>query len=182
MQELTIEARNKMAALYGLLLGVYAMIYSTVVFAFMGNMMIVLSVKVAAYFLFLVILALLTIRVRKANGGYLSFKEAYSVIFITVLVAGFLYIAYNYVYTVYIDKDYAMKLKASTLSWMEKLHTPEEAMNKAADEFDKQAAESKTFNFKNNLMAFFGNLLIDCLCGLLIALIVKREKPEFQQQ
>ncbi len=182
MEAATSAARSKMAAVYGLILGIFYMVIATLAFSQVGSVVLFYGIKIGGYVLFLVFLGILAARLKKENGGYISFKEIYGAIFIMVLIAGIMYFIYNFVYMQYIDKQYVFKLKTAMLSWMEKFNTPEESLNKTSQAFDKQIEESKKFNLTNNLLGICSNLLWDSLVGLLIALIVRKEKPEFESQ
>lgn len=179
MQELSAAARNKMAAIYGLLVSIYYIIVTTVAYSQIGNIVVFYAIKTLGYILFFLLLGMMTSRIKKANGGYLEFKQAYGAVFIMILVSGVLYFVYNFIYIQYIDSQYIYKLKDSMIRWMEKMHTPDDKIEKASRSFDKQITESKTFNFGNNILSFCSMLLVDSLFGLLVGLAVKKNKPVF---
>ena len=176
MEQLTVQERNKTAALYGIITGVFYIMIATIYFSQVSNMVAASAVKIAGYVLFLAITALLAARIRKANGGYIEFKEIYGAIFVMLLVSGTMYFLYNYIYIEFIDKQYVYKVRAAMVAFNEKRGSSGEQITKSLHDFDKQVEESKHFNFKNNVFAYLMNLCVDSLFGLIIALIIKRKR------
>lgn len=166
-----------MAAMYGVITGIFYVIMATIAYTQVSNITVFYTVKATGYLLLLVLTGLLAARIRKANGGYIQFKDVFGAIIVMMLVSGAIYFIYNYIYIEYIDKQYVYKLKAAMLQWMEKRNTPDDIMNTTEKSFDKQIAESKTFNLGNNVLSYFSNLMLDCLLGLGVAAIIKKNKP-----
>ncbi len=179
MEQITVAEKNKMALQYGLLLGLIYIVITTAVTIFLPKMILFYSLKFVGYVIYLVLAGLFAGMIRKANGGYMEFREVFGAIFIMLLVAGLMSFIYNYVYMLYIDTHYMEKVRQSTITFMEKLNTPQDKMDEAVKKFDEQVAESKTFHLGKNLLAFLGGLLMDCLFGLIVCAAVKRKKPEF---
>ena len=176
MEELSAQQRNTKAALYGVVAGVLYAIITTIALKQVDNLDQSRIIKAAGTILLFVVIGLCTVQIRKANGGYLSFKNAFSAIFIMILIATTLNFVANYIYIQYIDTNYAMHLKNATIAWLQKVK-PEEVTKTSAD-FDRQIAESKKFSLGNNLMNLSMTILYNCLPGLLVGFIVKRNRPE----
>jgi len=181
MENITSAQKNKMALTYGSIAGIIYIVLATVSNAMVANFVAFTTLKVVTYILFLVSLGVLAARIRKANGGYIEFREVFGAIFVMVLVASFMYYLYSYLYIEVIDKEFVVKIKTSTISFMEKLNTPDDKIEEAVRKMDQQMAEAKKFNIGTFILSFFQGLIMDCLFGLLVALIVKKQKPVFSE-
>ena len=179
MEQITVAQKNKMALQYGLLLGLIYIAITTAVTIFLPKMILFYSLKFAGYLIYLVLVGVFASMIRKANGGYMEFREVFGAIFIMLLVAGLMSFIYNYIYILYIDTHYMDKVRQSTITFMEKFNTPPDKVDEALKKFDEQVAESKTFHLGKNLMAYCVGLLMDCLFGLIVCAAVKRKRPEF---
>ena len=71
------------------------------------------------------------------------------------------------------------KMKASSIDLMRQLHATEDKIKQTTQDMDREIAASKTFNLSNNLMSFLGTLLTDCFFGLVVAAVVKKNKPAY---
>ncbi|NDC42366.1 MAG: DUF4199 domain-containing protein, partial [Chitinophagia bacterium] len=115
MEPLSLKERNSTAALYGLLTGVANMLLITVAYTQVNNSMVMNGITMAGGALSLTLVGVLTAQIKKKNGGYLPFKETYGSIIIIMMVSTLLYVAYNYVYMMFIDPDFGLKIKAAVL-------------------------------------------------------------------
>ena len=168
-----------MAAMYGLLLGIITVVLSTC-----GNMMVnnfigFYATQVLAFIISVVMLGVFAARIRKANGGYITFKEVFGVVIVMVFIACFISLVYNIIYLKYIDPGFMDKVKASTIHFMEGKNIPDEQIDEAVKKFDKQMAESKNFNIGKTILAYFESCIFYCLFGLIVCAIVKKNKPVF---
>ena len=179
MENITASEKNKIAMTYGLLLGIIYLVITSAVNILIGNMILFYTVKFAGYLLYFVILGVLAARIKKANGGFIEFRELFGAIFIMLLIAGLLSYIYSYLYISVIDTHYMEKIRTSTIHFMEKMNTPPDKMDDAIRKFDIKVAESKTFNLGTNLLNFFEALIVDCLFGLIVCAIVKKPRPVF---
>jgi hypothetical protein len=180
MENITPAQRNKMALIDGLVLGVIYIIMTTAVNLMVGNMIVFYVMKAVAAILYYVIIGVMASRIKKANGGYIEFREIFGAVFIMVLIAGLMSYIYTYLYINTIDPQFMNKIKASTISFMEKYKNSDEEIEKSARKFDQQIAETKNFNLGNNIMNYFEMVVFDSLVCLLVCLIVKKPKPVLQ--
>lgn len=176
---LTTAARNKMAATYGAILGVVFMVLSTVGFMGVSNIAMSWIVQGLSLVSMLVLIGIFLKIIRKANGGYLEFREAFGSAFVMLLVALLISQVYNVVYVRFIDPDVMMKMKDATLRWMEQMKSPDETIDATMERFDKQIADSKTFSVSGALFTYFGGLLFFSLLSLIPCAIVKKQRPIF---
>ena len=179
MEKITVAEKNKMALTNGFLLGIIYIVITTAVTIFLPKMMLFYCLKFLGYMVYFVIAGIFAGMIRKANGGFIEFRELFGAIFIMVLIAGLMSYVYNYIYMLYIDTHYMDKVRVSTINFMEKFNTPADKMDAALKKFDDQVAESKHFNLGKNLLAYCGGLVCDCLFALIVCAIVRKKKPEF---
>jgi len=177
---LSTGARNKMALMYGAILGLIYVIMCTVSNMMINNMITFYVVKVVSYIIYMVLVGIFARMIRKANGGYIEFREVFGAAFIMLAVAGVMTFIYNYVYMYVIDPDFMNKMKDATLRMMENMKAPDESLDKTAQSFDKQIAEAKKFKPLQTILSLLGSIVLDCLFGLIPCAIVKKPRPIFE--
>jgi hypothetical protein len=178
---LTTAARNKMALINGLILGLIYIIISTGVNLSVNNMIMYYALKTVSYIVYMILLGLFAKNIRKANGGYIEFREVFGAVFVMLLIAGSMIYLYYYLYMFVIDPEFMDKMKAATLQFMESSpNVSDDKLNETAETFDKQIAESKSLNIGKSLLSFLGIIVLDCLFGLIVCAIVKKPKPLFE--
>ena len=166
-----------MALTNGLLLGLIYVILVTVSNLMVGKGMFLFNtLKFAGYIIYFVALGFMAAHIRKANGGYIEFRELFGAIFIILAIAWLIGYLYTFLYMYVIDPNYMDKIKESTVGFMERNKVPEEAIEKTMKDFD----DSKKFNLGKSLMGYFGWLILDCLFGLVVCAIVKKKRPMFE--
>lgn len=176
---LTNSQRNKLALNYGLLLAAINIVLSTVSYMLVNNFIVFGASGFVTYVLYIVLLGFFAARIRKANGGYLEFKEAFGAIFVMLAVGGVVIYIYNDLYTHVFVPDFSEKLKATTLTYWEKKNIPDEQMDKITATLDKAVADNKQFSIGKMSLGMLTSILRDCLFGLIPAAIVKRNRPLF---
>lgn len=183
MTDIAIANRNKQAATYGLIVGIVSILFLTIEnMVFAGKFIPYYGVKIVGFLVFMLMLGMFTKMMRTSMGGHINFKNAFSIIFVMVLVSEILYFIYTFIYMKYIDPDFMDKIKNATITWMEKVNSPQDKIDETVKKFDDQIAESKHFNFGKTLLAFFSMIVFDSLFGLIVAAIVKKEKPLIPSQ
>jgi hypothetical protein len=132
---------------------------------------------VLSFVVSLVFYCLAGIQQRKAMGGYINFKDAFSAIFIVILISSVISTVYGYIYFHFIDPDVMDKLKETTLTFMEKVGAPSDSIDDAALEFDERVADSNKVG--PMILSYFKGLILYSIFGFICAAIVKKKKPEF---
>lgn len=180
MENISIKERNKTAMIYGALVGFINIIIFSAVNLFVGNFIMYYVLLFTGFLAYMVLVGIFAGRIRKANGGFISFKDIFGAIFIMMLISSFIYFIYSFIYFKFIDPEFIDKMKNGTLTWMEKMKVSEDQLEKTIKKFDDQAAESKNFSFGKNVIGFLSNVVLNSLFGLIVAAIVKKNKPVFQ--
>ena len=110
MENITTAERNKMAATYGLLLGIIYVIMTTGVNMMVGNFIGFYAMKFIVFVLYFVLLGVFAARIRKANGGYIEFKEIFGTVIVMILIAALINYLYNFIFLKYIDPAFMDKM------------------------------------------------------------------------
>ena len=179
MENITLAQRNQMALKYGVLAGFIYILIFTGVGVLVGNFIAYNAMRLVGYVLYMVIFGVFATQIRKANGGYLEFKDTFGAVFVMILAANVLYFIYSYVYFKVINPHFLEQMKGSVMTFMENMHAPDDKIEKSMHDFDQQIAESQSFNLSKTLMGFFGFLILDSLFGMLVAVIVRKKVPMF---
>lgn len=136
----------------------------------------------AAYLGYVIIIAaavLAGIKQRKLNGGYLEFWPAVKVVF-TVFAVGFLLqTIFNYILLNIIDPTFKEQLMIATMEKTEEILRRFGTPDSQIDEVMKASREQDSFSFGNQLLGYGVLCIMFFLISLLIAAIVKRKRPEF---
>lgn len=177
MDKISIAEKNRMAALYGLLIGIIYIVITSVVNLKIDDMIMFYVFKTIGYIIYFIIIGYFARSIKRANGGFIEFKEIFGAIFIMILIAATISYVYNYVYMYYIDPNYMDKIKKASIDFMVKLNAPDDQIDATAEKFDGQMAEMKKFSLWKNLLTLSGAYVIDSLFGLIVAVIVRKKKP-----
>ena len=124
----------------------------------------------------MVILIVYGFRLRKQNGGYLSFKEGLQYAFMSYVIAAIVVAIGTYILFNIIDKN--LTQKSFDLS-LEKMKTLFHNMGIKEEDIDKQtgAKEPQKTDFKNIFLGTGFGLIWDFIVSLLVTLIIRKEKP-----
>ncbi len=168
---------KKSAVNYGLILGA--------VLALMTTLMYVLNTELftkwwIGILSFLVVIVIAIVSVAKAKGilsGVISFKEAFTVSFITVAIGSLISTFVGILIFNILDPDLAAFLQEKTLEmtaeFLQKMGTPQV-------EIDKQMAkmaDQDNFAILSQLKNYVFGLAFMSVIGLLVALIFKTKNP-----
>lgn len=179
MSEMAVADRNKMALMYGALLGAIHVVVSTGANMTVDNMIIFNSSKFVAYLAYMIILAFLAVKIRKANGGYIEFREMFGAIFVMLLVAGLITYVYNYVYTTIIIPDFTERLTNASLKLLEDSKLADDVVEEKVQQLKEQMKSAQNMGFSRQMLNFLSTIVVDCLFGLIVCAIVKKPKPLF---
>lgn len=135
---------------------------------------------IAIFLLNMVLIAMSPVRVRKLNGGFITFQHAFTAVIITFLVAIIPYNLVNYVLFNFIDPEMAATVKEKsvemTISMMESFGAPQETM----DEAIKEVMATDQFSLSTILNGILKAFIFFAVYGLIVAAIVKRKKETIE--
>jgi hypothetical protein len=144
-------------------------------FAFMG-LSIVIGIGLAVYF---------CMDLRKQVGGYWTFKQALSAIFLMFFTQALLVFFFTIIFGKFIEPDYAVKMKEisenTATQMFEKMSADQETIDKAMVEMEK-SWDSQFNPGLTDILKSLAFIAIGYFIGALIfAAIFKKEQPVFNQ-
>ena len=173
-----MEALRKDAMKYGLFLGLFTILSTTLIYAIdlslftaswygIVNMLIVISFGVYS-----------AIQSKKALGGFISFKDTFSYFFITIAVGLFITTLFSILLFNFIDPDAKRIITENvvkfTVEMMQKFGGKPGDINAMI----KKMEETDSFGVLGQLKGFAFNLIIYSVIGLISALVIRREHQQ----
>jgi hypothetical protein len=122
----------------------------------------------------MIILIVYGFQLRKRNGGYLAFKEGLQYSFMSYVIVALLVAIGTYVLFNVIDKELTKKVYDAMMVKMTNMGMKAEELEKVMGKREGQQTGLRTI--------FFGTgtgLIWDFVVSLIIAIIIRREKPAF---
>lgn len=147
-------------------------ISSSPIFGLFGMLFVTFVVMV-------VILILLGLQQRKAMGGYISIRDAFQAMFVAILIQLAISQIYSVIYYNFIDPDFFTRMGDAVYDMTIKLGGDETKAAEAVAEVEQQAADKN--NFSKLILGFAKTIVFNSIIGLIIAAIIKRNKPEHLQ-
>jgi len=132
------------------------------------------------YAIVLVILLISGFQLRKKNGGFIELKEAFKILFLSVLIFELFYALFNFIYLKYVNPNFFQTLKESTEALLQKSNQSQEKIDEMLDKMDVQAAANT--NFLDVVKSYLISISISGVFALIFALIIKRRKDPFLTQ
>lgn len=146
-----------------------------------SNMIAFGAISLASYLIILGLMFYEAYYRRKENEGYITLKHLFQTLFISVLVFELFYLAYNFIHLKYIDPNVIERMK---LGMREMLDQAGDQISEADKE--KQIAALDKLNEATQIskvvLSYFTNIAISGVFALLISLIMRKRKPEFENE
>lgn len=163
---------------YGLLSG-GAAILLTLVLYLGGAKMFVNPIAYLGFAIPIVFAVLGGLVQKKANGGYLEFSEALKTVFTIFVIGSFLSTAFMFLLLNVIDVPFRQALSQETAQASEKMM---EKFGVPQDQIDKSTAEilnGNSYSLGKQFLGFAFGTIFWFIISLIIAAIIKKKKPEF---
>ncbi|MFY0713105.1 DUF4199 domain-containing protein [Seonamhaeicola sp. NFXS20] len=116
---------------------------------------------------------------KKASGGYISFKNAFTSYFITILLGLVISSLVSIIIFNFIDPEAATtlqeKIMDAQVQRLENFNVPAEVI---AETVEKMEAQGNMYSISNIAQSIIWQLAGFSVVGLIIALIMKKNKPE----
>lgn len=167
---------------YGLLYAAVTIVYALVSYllgvSFMLNWINVGFALVLPFFIALFI----GIKNRAAKGGFISWKESFMDLFVTIAAGMLLSVAFNFVLNTTIDPDLPMKVYDATvektMTMMENFGGDEAALDEVSRKLEEQREQTlSNYTPIGFVKTYIGSLFFAALVAAVISLFVKRENP-----
>ena len=163
---------------YGLYLGVFLALITVLAYALnlelLTNMWVGILILVA-----IIIFGIISVaKVKQAQNGFASFKQAFTSYFITVLIGLLISTLVSFLLFNVIDTDAADVLKEKTIEktveMMENFNTPTEVIAETVEQMESQ----NQYSIGNVTKGLAGYLVVFSIIGLIVAAAMKKNNPE----
>jgi len=120
---------------------------------------------------------------RKELGGFINLKDAFQTVFIAILIAEFIYIAFNVIYLKFIDPHFFEKFQASMETFIENSSMSETKKEETLNKFKEQMSgrETNALTAKGIILGYLTWVAITGVFGFIAALIMRKRKPVFDE-
>jgi hypothetical protein len=163
---------------YGLIGGLALSVFLLVLYL-VGTSAFMSPAAWIGYIVIIAIAVLAGVRQRKLNGGYIEFGEALKVVFAVFALSFLIQTVFSYILLNYIDVPFRDALTQATMDkteeFMRRMGMPDSEIDKALTEASKQDPSS----IKNTLLGYGISLIVFFIISLIIAAIIKRKQPVF---
>lgn len=166
---------------YGVISGILLILLAVMLYV-AGVKWFVHPVSFLAFLIPIVVAVLGGLAHKKANGGYLEFKDALKTVFTIFVIGSFMSMLFYYVLLNYIDVPFRQALAQESAAVAEKMM---EKFNMPQDQIDKAVAETlngNSFSFGKQFLNFALGTILWFLFSLIIAAIIKKKKPMFDEK
>jgi hypothetical protein len=120
------------------------------------------------------ILIIYGFQLRKRNGGYLSFREGLQYSFVSYVVVALLMAIGTYILFNVVDKELTQKTFDAAIGTMKRMGMTEEEIEKVAGKKEELKTGIATIFLGTGM-----GLIWDFVVSLIVAIIIRREKPVF---
>ncbi|CAM3512045.1 DUF4199 domain-containing protein [Sphingobacterium prati] len=180
---------KKKSIIYGIVLGVISFILGLIVLfvvkdlnSFWGVMSMSFVVNTG---IFVIISALFSFSLRKANGGYWSFSIALKSIFMMLAISTIISTIGTQVYVNFVNPSLQEQVVKHTINvtieYMEKNNVPDEVIDSKIAELEKQVDAIGKITLGQIFKGLAITLLFQFVFALLLSALSKREKLTFNQ-
>lgn len=113
---------------------------------------------------------------RKELGGFITFQECLKAILLAIAITELIYLIFSTVYVKYIDPTFIDKMKVVTRDFMVRSNVPDDNINEAMAKFN----DAGKITLWTVIQSYGFAIIIDAVFGVIIALILKKPRPEFE--
>jgi hypothetical protein len=173
-----MEDLRKNAATYGLFLGLFIIVTTTLVYALDISLFTASWYGLLSMTVIIVFGAYAAIQAKKNQGGFLTFKETFTSFLVAVLVGLSISTLFSVLLFNVIDPEAKQIITDNvikmTTEMMGKFGTKPADINAIIKEMQK----TDSFGVVGQLKGFVFNIIIYSVIGLITALIIRRERPQ----
>lgn len=164
---------------FGIYLGIGLSVLFFLAYFFDLDLFVNFWYGISIYFIVIIFGTISIFKTKINSNGFLSFKDAFSVYFLTILIGLIISSLLSYMIFNFIDPDSADVLKEKSIDKMVEVL---EKMNKPKEEIDTTINNAKTGNLYSISNVFqgliFSYLIPLSIIGLLVAAAMKKNNPD----
>lgn len=173
------EIIKKNSSKFGLITGGLGIAYYLLAYLVDETLFVNMGIGILFWLGNIVLFIVAVAQSRKQLGGYITFKEAFSGFMLTAIIYALLITLFSMVLFNVVDPELAATLKEATI---EKSVELLEAMGQSNSEIEKSVAameEADNYSVSSQGKSFIFIILGYSILGLIVAAIMKKNKPEF---
>lgn len=173
------EIIKKNSTKFGLIGGGLAIAYFLVAYLIDESLWVNKASGVLLWLAYITIFVLGVVQSKKQLGGFITFKEAFSGFMLAAIIYSLLVTVFSMLLFNVVDPDLAVRLKETSLEKnIELLETLGQSDDEIALAIEK-IENIDSFSIVNMGKSFIYGILGYSLLGLIVAAILKRNRPEF---
>jgi hypothetical protein len=172
------KSLKSIATNYGLYLGAFIAILTVIAYAV--NLELLTNMWFGIFILIVIIATGIfsVVKVKQAQNGYASFKEAFSAFFITTILGLLIASVVSFLIFNVIDTEAAEVLKEKTIEktveMLKGFNTPNEVIAKSVEQMENQ----NQYSIVNILKSLAGQTIFFSIIGLIVAAAMKKSNPD----
>ncbi|OYQ38020.1 hypothetical protein CHU92_06875 [Flavobacterium cyanobacteriorum] len=174
------QAVKKNGVTFGIIIGVISIIISAIMYATDLSLFTKWWVGIVLFFINLILGIVAVGKAKASQGGFISFKETFTTFFIAMAIGAAISSTFMFILFNFIDpgaKDIILEnVKEMTVNMMQEIGSSTEDIKKTVEKLD----ETDNFSFASQLQSYMWGLLLYIIIGLIVAAIMKKNKPEFE--
>jgi hypothetical protein len=172
------KSLKSIATNYGLYLGVLLSAVTVLAYAIKLELLTNMWLGIVLLFVIIAFGIVAIAKVKKAQGGFASFKEAFTSYFITVLLGLLISTVVSFLIFNVVDTDAAETLKQKTIEqtvqMMEGFNAPVEAIDQTVEQMETQ----NQFGVAGIIKSLAFQLVLFSIIGLIVAAVMKKSNPD----
>lgn len=174
------QAVKKNGITFGIIMAVYFVLRTSIMYATDLSLFTNGWISAVDFIVGITLSVIAISKAKSAMGGFISFKQAFTVYFLNILIGFAIYtvfiiLLFNVIDTAARDTVHEQYI-AKSVEGMQKFGMETSAIKEAAEKMQ----ETNTFSVGNQLLGFPIGLAISSVIGLIVAAIMKKNKPEFE--
>ena len=171
------------AAKHGLVIGLVQILITLLLYLLGTEVMAKFWVSILVFIVTLVLLIISTLRWRRERGGIAIFKDAFVFIFFNFLTLTLISTVFNILLYNLIDPGLPLELKESvidsTMGVMESFGAPEDAVDQAIADLDKEFAGK--FSVSSLSLQYLYSLIFGAFISLILGAILKKKPDSIEE-
>ncbi len=165
------EIIKKNGITYGIILGIFSILVTASIYAIDISLFLKWYVGVFSMLIALIIGIMAIVNTKKKLGNFISFKEAFTVYFITGVIATVMSVLFSIVLFNYVDPGAKETLKEMTMKYtvdmMQNMGVPASATNEAVAKMQEQDTYSPMQQMFGMLVSFVLHAIVGAILGLI---------------
>lgn len=171
------EAVKKNGLSFGVVIGLLSIVISTIMYLIDITLFTKWWLGILIFFLNLILGIVAVSKAKKAMGGYISFKEAFTTYFIAMAIGALIGSVFMSILFNVIDPGAKViimdSVKEMTVNMMQGIGAKTEDIKKTIEQLEA----TDNFSVASQVKSYFWGLLFYIIIGLIVAAVMKKENP-----